>query len=142
VFCDLEIGSFVMMTKKRPGHEVDEFLRDQPDNVRVLVRRLRELIFSISPSAAEHTVWQELSYEKHGEGGAVRAGICQIGVRDGQVRLAFVHGAFLPDPKKLLRGNAKYKRFVPIRSEKDIWAPALRELLQASLAFDPADNAA
>jgi hypothetical protein len=105
-----------------------------------LVEQLREVVFSVAPTAMERLVWQELSYEKP-RGGAVKRGICQIGVRSGEVRLAFVHGAFLPDPAGLLQGSAKYKRFVPIRSDRDVQSPALRELIEASLRFEPGDGA-
>jgi len=118
---------------------VDKYLHGRPPHVRDLIEGLREVVLSVAPKAVERLVWRELSYEKP-PGGAVKRGICQIGVRDGEVRLGFVHGAFLPDPAGMLRGAAKHKRYVPIRSLEDVRSPALRELIEASWRFEPGEG--
>lgn len=78
-----------------------------------------------------------LSYFHAGRGGIVSAGICQIGIHKEHVRLAFIHGAFLPDPRKLLRDTQKYKRFVEIDSYDNAPWDDLKELVMCASQFDP-----
>jgi hypothetical protein len=58
-------------------------------------------------------LWKGISYYFKERGGPVSAGICQINVLEDHVRLGFIHGAYLPDPRDLLEGDRKVKRFVP-----------------------------
>jgi hypothetical protein len=53
------------------------------------------------------------------------------------LRLAFIHGAFLPDPKGLLEGPEKYKRFVKLYSYEHAPWDDLKALITASAHFDP-----
>jgi hypothetical protein len=54
-----------------------------------------------------------------------------------RVRLAFIHGAFLPDPKGLLKGDRQYKRYVKITSFDQAPWDDLQDLIAASARFDP-----
>ena len=98
---------------------------------------LRNIIFTTAPDAVEVIRWGGLSYFHAGRGGVVSAGICQIGIHEDHVRLAFIHGAFLPDPKGLLEGNRKAKRYVRLTSYDDTPWEDLQTLLKESSAFDP-----
>ncbi|MDP1713906.1 MAG: DUF1801 domain-containing protein [Anaerolineales bacterium] len=53
------------------------------------------------------------------------------------VRLAFIHGAFLPDPHKLLRGTQKAKRFIEIKSYDNAPWDDFKELVLSASKFDP-----
>jgi hypothetical protein len=117
--------------------EVEAFYQDAPARLLEIVLELRNLIYSVCPSASEIIQWKGLSYFDSSRGGTVSAGICQIFVAEDHVQLAFIHGAFLPDPHSLLEGTAHYKRFVRIYSYEEAPWKALKELIQTSAKFDP-----
>jgi hypothetical protein len=123
--------------------EIEEFYQDIPPGLLEIVFELRNIICSIHPTVTEIIQWKGLSYFDSARGGAVSAGLCQIFVvyhsptDDDHVQLAFIHGIFLPDPRGLLEGNAKYKRFVRIYSFEQAPWDALKELIQASSRFNP-----
>jgi len=120
-----------------PIHHIENFLKLTPPPLQEIVLELRNVIFSVAPDAAEEERWGGLSYFHEGRGGVVSAGICQIGIEKEHVRLAFVHGAFLPDPRRLLRGNQKAKRYIEIDSYEDAPWDDLRDLILSSSKFDP-----
>jgi len=102
-----------------------------------IVFELRNIIASVAPDATEVIRWGGLSYFHEGRGGIVSAGICQIEIHKEHVRLAFIHGMFLPDPRKLLRGTQKYKRFIEIDSYDNAPWDDLKELIVSASKFDP-----
>jgi hypothetical protein len=118
-------------------HDIETFLNSTPDPLRDIVLELRNIIFATCDDAVEVIRWGGLSYFHAGRGGLVSAGICQIGIHEDHVRLAFIHGAYLPDPQGLLEGDRKAKRFVKITSfDNAPWAD-LEELVRVSAQFDP-----
>jgi len=48
------------------------------------------------------------------------------------VGLCFLHGASLPDPKKILSGSGKQTRFIRVPSAKILEQPAVQTLLSAA----------
>ena len=99
-----------------PILEVEAFLEKLPAEQHSIALELRSLVARAAPQACEIFQWRGLSYYDARRGGTVGAAICQIGFERDHVRLGFIHGAFLPDPHKLLEGDRKYKRFVRIYS--------------------------
>src|SRR4030067_1907333 len=85
---------------------------------RALVFELRNLIAAVSPDVTETVLWDGLAYFNPKMGGPIKGAICQITILRDHVRLAFVRGAFLPDPKGLLerKGRSKHKRHITLRS--------------------------
>ena len=120
-----------------PIHHIENFLKFTPPHLQEIVLELRNIIFSVAPDSAEVVRWGGLSYFHEGRGGIVSAGICQIGVHEDHIRLAFIHGAFLPDPRKLLRGTQKAKRFIELNSYDNAPWDDLKQLITASSLFDP-----
>lgn len=120
-----------------PMRQIETFLERVPQHFQDTVFELRNIISSVAPDAVEAVRWGGLSYFHEGSGGIVSAGICQIGIHEDHVRLAFIHGAFLPDPRHLLEGKEKYKRFIRIDSYEDAPWDYLKELITASSHFDP-----
>jgi len=118
-------------------HEIEILLQRWPRHLQEIVLELRNLIAAVAPDASEVLRWGGLSYFHEGRGGIVSAGICQIEIRDEHVRLAFIHGAFLPDPCHLLDGNQKSKRFIRITSYDDAPWDDLKELILPASKFDP-----
>ena len=120
-----------------PIHHIENFLKFTPPHLQEIVLELRNIIFSVAPDTAEVVRWGGLSYFHEGRGGIVSAGICQIGIHEDHIRLAFIHGAFLPDPRKLLCGTQKAKRFIELNSYDNAPWDDLKQLITASSLFDP-----
>jgi len=120
-----------------PIHEITTFLQHSPAPLQDIVLELRNIIASTAPDVVEVIRWGGLSYFHKGRGGIVSAGICQIGIHKDHIRLAFIHGAFLPEPRDLFKGTQKYKRYIRIKSYDDAPWDYLKQLLQATSRFDP-----
>ena len=120
-----------------PIHHIENFLKFTPQPLQEIVFELRNIIASVAPDAVEVIRWKGLSYFHEGRGGIVSAGICQIGIEQGHVHLAFIHGAFLQDPQNLLRGTGKAKRYIEVDSYETAPWEYFKELITASANFDP-----
>jgi len=102
-----------------------------------LVLALRNVVRRTVPHAEESLLWGGLSYHRPEVGGRVKGAVCQIGVKQGQVRLDFIHGIRLADPCGLLQGDRKSKRFVPISTIADGERPEIADLIREAAALDP-----
>ena len=120
-----------------PIHQVEAFLKYTPVHLQDIVLELRNIIAEVAPDAVEVVRWGGLSYFHEGRGGIVSAGICQIGIEKDHVRLAFIHGAFIPDPRGMLEGKQKAKRSLRIDSYESAPWEYLKGLIEASSRFDP-----
>jgi hypothetical protein len=100
----------------QPTRDIESYLAHLPSELRDIVFELRSIIASIAPTATETLHRHGFTYYHAERGGPVSAGICQINLQRDHIRLAFIHGAFLPDPKGLLQGDRQYKRYVKIYS--------------------------
>jgi hypothetical protein len=120
-----------------PTSQLAHYLDHTPPELRDIVLELRNLIAAAAPDAAEVRHSRGFSYYDDKRGGTVSAGICQIIIFDDHVRLAFVHGAFLPDPKRLLVGEAKYKKYIRITSYDEAPWDYLELMITESSNFDP-----
>ena len=69
-----------------------------------IIIELRNIVAAVAPSATEDIQRNGLTYYDAARGGHVSAGICLINIQVDHIRLAFIHGAFLPDPERLLNG--------------------------------------
>ena len=122
---------------KYSNQEINLFLKNHPIELQDIALELRNLVFRCAPNASERILWRGLSYYKAELGGPVKGSICQISVREDTVRLAFIHGSFLPDPENLLRGDRKAKRYMEIKSLEDAPWGEMEELIRAAVEFDP-----
>jgi hypothetical protein len=104
-----------------------------------IVFEIRNLVVDVTPYATEHVQRKGLTYFDAKRGGHVSAGICQILILKDHIRLAFIHGAFLPDPHRLLiqEGERKAKRFIPLDCYNSVPWEQVKELIKASADFDP-----
>ncbi len=117
--------------------EIELFLQRTPHHLQDIVWELRNLIASVAPDAVEVIRWGGLSYFHEGGGGVVSAGICQIGIHKDHVRLAFIHGAFLSEPRNLFEGTQKHKKYIRLKSYDDAPWDYLKQLIEAASRFDP-----
>ena len=120
-----------------PIHEITTFLQHSPAPLQDIVLELRNIIVSTAPDAVEAIRWGGLSYFHEGRGGVVSAGICQIGIHKDHIRLAFIHGAFLPEPRQLYEGSQKYNRYIRIETYDAAAWDYLEQLIGAASRFDP-----
>src|ERR1043165_4098931 len=88
-----------------------EHLIPESPEARRTVRALRNVILKTVPAASEAMKFHVLCYY-HGDAyfGAIGGNICMIEIKNDRVLLSFIHGAKVPDPKKLLSGKQKFKR--------------------------------
>jgi len=117
--------------------EVEKSLEHIAPELRDIVLEIRNIVAAIAPDATEVKHSKGFSYFDAQRGGPVSAGICQIVIERDYIGLAFIHGAFLPDPRGLLEGEAKAKKFVRIYAYDDAPWDYLRDLIIASSRFDP-----
>jgi hypothetical protein len=120
-----------------PTHVLERYLEQFPTGLRDIVWELRNLVASVAPSSAEVARGNTLTYFYKQRGGPVSAGICRVIILPDHVRLMFIHGVFLPDPKGLLEGKRGYSRIVKIASYELAPWDDLLALVSASSRFDP-----
>jgi hypothetical protein len=116
--------------------EVESVLKFKPPELVDIALELRNIVGRVTPLATERISFKGLTYYDHERGGPVKGGICGIEVRDKCVRLSFVHGVFLDDPKSLLEGDRLYMRYLEISSFEDASWEDIERLIQTSAKFD------
>jgi hypothetical protein len=99
---------------------------------------VRDIVASQVPDAVERLDRKGLTYYDAVRGGPVKAGICQVLFEPDHLRLAFIHGAFLPDPLHLLQGDCLYKKYAILNHFEEVPWDYVLELITASSKFDPA----
>ena len=117
--------------------EIEDYFSHIDPQLLEIILELRNVIFTIVPDATEMIQWQGISYFDASHGGTVSGGICQIHVVDGNVRVGFIHGAFLHDPKHLLVGTRKAKRYLEIDAYNTAPWEDIKTLIQTAAEFDP-----
>lgn len=106
------------------------------DRLDILVE-IHNLVAEIAPSAAVDVHPHGLTYFHAERGGHVSAGICQTIIMPDHIRLAFIHGAAIPDPKHLLEGKTYPKRYLRIDSFDTAPWEDIKKFIQEHSVFDP-----
>jgi hypothetical protein len=117
--------------------ELDALLSGLPSECRNIVLALREVVAQIIPEAEERVLWGGLCYHRPWIGGPVKGAVCQVVAKRGEVRLDFIHGVRLSDPRELLRGDRVSKRYVRIRSVAEARRPEIADLIREASDLDP-----
>ena len=120
-----------------PERYIEKYLEYVNPDLRDIVLEIRNIVASVAPDATESQHSRGFSYYHKERGGPVSAGICQIILFRDHVRLAFIHGAFIPDPEGMLVGNQKAKRHMRIYHYHDAPWEYIRGLIEAHAHFDP-----
>ena len=129
-----------MPRERLEGNEIATLMRDWPDDVCDFALELREFVLEVAPEVSETIAFKALCYYKPGQPyGVIGGNVCMIGPRDDTLHLGFIHGASLADPGGLLQGTAKAKRYIELRSSKDIRRPAFKKLIRAAIAHEPGE---
>lgn len=117
--------------------QVEQYLQYMRPEQRDIVMELRSLIYSVAPAVTEIIDRHGFTYFYRERGDPVSAGLCRISTEPDHVRLAFMHGAFLPDPLGLLHGDRIAKRYATIDCYESAPWDALKALIEASNRFGP-----
>jgi hypothetical protein len=120
-----------------PSRFLEKSLQKTAPGLQDIILELRNIIVSVAAGVTETGHSRGFSYYFKERGGPVSAGVCQISIHEDHIRLAFIHGSFLPDPKGLLIGDTRYKRFVRLYSYETAPWEDLKDLIEASSRFDP-----
>ncbi len=144
-------GNAAMMPPRLSAKALAEHLLLEPTAAARTVRALRAVVLHTAPEVAEAIRFGVLCYYRADAFfKSIGGNVCMIEIKDvpparrrtepaatRQVRLAFIHGASLPDPHGLLRGTAKAKRFVPIPDAAAASRPEVAALLRAARDLRP-----
>ena len=109
----------------------DELLEPHDPEVRALANRLRTLVLTVMPGAAEQAYagWKLIGYRHEG------AYFCFVAPKRDVVQLGFEYGVDLTDPAGLLRGKGTQVRHVEVRSATDIDVRRLTPLIRQAAAL-------
>ncbi len=119
-----------------PISAVEAWLRSKPAEQAEIVLGLRDLVIAAVPHAQERILRRGLGYHDPRRGGPVKGSLCLIEFYPGQLRLSFVHGAFLNDPECLLQGDRRAKRFVKLFTYQTVPWAALDGLIRQAACLD------
>jgi hypothetical protein len=100
-----------------------------------LIRACRTEVRKLLPTAIE-LVYDNYNFFVIGYASTERASdaILSIAAAANGVGLAFLHGATLPDPKKLLLGGGKQNRFIRLPTLEPLRSPDVLTLIRAAVA--------
>jgi hypothetical protein len=115
------------------GPELLDLLEQYPSGVQETVHAARRVVLSVLPGASE-VVDVKARVIGYGYGTGYRDMICTLILSKRGVKLGLVCGASLPDPQRLMEGEGKVHRHVPLTSSEDLGRKGLRPLLRAALA--------
>lgn len=121
------------MPNKPPG-ELIKFLKPYDRAVQKLALDLRGIVLEVLAPCHEN-IYDAYSAVAIGYGSSERFsdGICHIAVYTQHVNLGFNQGAFLDDPKEVLKGNGKRIRHLSIKTPGDLARPEIRFFLKRAL---------
>jgi hypothetical protein len=98
-----------------------------------VAKAVRALVKKIAKGSEEYVnPWKIPSFDSHGP-------LCCFMVGKEHVTFAFMRGAALPDPEKLLEGTGKGVRHVKLRSVADVNRPGVKKLLAAAATLNRKD---
>lgn len=120
-----------------PIQHIQTILEGLPPDLQDIVLEIRSIIAQAAPGVTETYRRNYFSYYYAERGGPVSAGVCGVGWSPGCIRLAFPHGAFIPDPQSLLEGDRLAMRWLHLYAFNDVPWEAVRALITAHARFDP-----
>jgi hypothetical protein len=115
--------------------QLKSFIEKFEPKHQILIRATRKALQKRFPSANQF-VYDNYNFFVIGFGPTERPSDCFISIAAAAngVGLCFLHGASLPDPKKVLLGSGKQTRFVRLESVAVLDRPEVDELLAVAAA--------
>jgi len=102
-----------------------------PEKVQTLAREARKLVRAWLPRVKEGED-QAAHMFAYSYGPGYKGVVCTLMLSKTGVKLGIAFGASLPDRHKLLRGEGKVHRHVPLKTIEDLQQPGVRELVAAA----------
>lgn len=98
-----------------------------------LAGAVRTLVKKTAASCEEYvSPWKVPSFDSNGP-------LCCFVLGEEHVTLAFLRGAALPDPEKLLEGKARFVRNIRLRSLADVKRPGVKKLIAEATKLNRKD---
>ena len=98
-----------------------------------VAKAVRALVNRTAAGCEEYvSPWKMPAFDSNGP-------LCVFLLQGEHVTLAFLRGAMLPDPGKLLEGKAKGVRNVKLRSVADVKRPGVKRLIAAAAKLNKKD---
>lgn len=118
-----------------PKRQLGAFIRKFAPTDQRLIRAVRKALRKRFPTANE-LVWDNYNFFVIGYSPTERPSdaIVSLAARASGVGLCFIHGASLPDPKKMLLGVGRQTRFIRLESAKMLERPEVEALIAAAIA--------
>ena len=118
-----------------PSKQVAAFIAKFDPKTAKLIRACRAEMRKLLPTAIE-LVYDNYNFFVIGYASTERASdaILSIAAAANGVGLAFLHGASLPDPKKLLLGSGKQNRFIRLPTIETLRSLDVLALIRAAVA--------
>ena len=117
-----------------PEAQLRSFIEKFDPKDQKLIRSVRSAVRKRLPTANE-LVWDNYNFFVIGYSPTERPtdSIVSIAARANGVGLCFIHGAQLPDPKKLLLGSGKQTRFIRVEAASQLAHPDVEALIAAAI---------
>jgi hypothetical protein len=118
-----------------PSKQLAAFIAKFDPKVERLIRACRIEVRKLLPTAIE-LVYDNYNFFVIGYASTERASdaILSIAAAANGVGLAFLHGASLPDPRKLLLGSGKQNRFIRLPTIEPLKSGGVLTLIRAAVA--------
>jgi hypothetical protein len=118
-----------------PSKQLAAFIAKFDPKVARLIRACQTELRRLLPTAIE-LVYDNYNFFVIGYGSTERASdaILSLAGASNGVGLAFIHGASLPDPKKVLLGAGKQNRFIRLPTIEPLRSPDVLALIRAAVA--------
>jgi hypothetical protein len=116
-----------------PSKLIDKQIAELKDWRGQTIARLRKIIHDADPAITEEWKWNTAVFSHDGL-------VVAVGAFKGNVKMNFFQGASLPDPHKLFNAGleAKKTRAIDFHEGDKINEPALKDLIRAAVAQNPA----
>jgi len=119
-------------------HTLAQHFQHLSQDFQDVILEIHGIVAAVNPQATERLDRNGVTYFDADRGGPVTAGICQVLLRDDHLRLAFIHGALMPDPQHLLVKEGRLaKRYLVIKSYDTAPWEQIKALIEAHNKFDP-----
>ena len=98
-----------------------------------VARSVRALVMKTAKGCEEYvSPWKTPAFDSNGP-------LCVFVLGKESVTLAFLRGAMLPDPEKLLQGKAKGVRNLKLLSLEDVKRPGVKRLIEEAVKLNKKD---
>ena len=123
------------MTPRTPEQQIVEFIAKFDPTVAKNIRACRGVLRKRMPTANE-IVYDNYNFFVIGYSSTERPSdsIVSLAAAANGVGLAFIYGATLPDPSKILLGKGVQNRFIRLPNAKRLGEPEVEALLRAAIA--------